>query len=301
MLIALKVDVDTYRGTREGVPALLELFEHFQLRASFLFSLGPDHTGWALRRIFRPGFFSKVKRTSVVSHYGVKTLLYGVLLPAPDIARHAGHVMQRTAGLGHETGIHCHDHVYWQDNVATKDMAWTRREMDKAMQAFVTTLGRQPDTIGAAGWQINPHAIALEQEMGFRYASDCRGDAAFVPVFEGVPSRCVQIPTTLPTLDELIGSDGVTEDNVDDALMAAMRTDVPYHVYTLHAELEGMKLLPVLTRLIRRWIDEGHILVTLGDIYNACDVETLPRKTIEWQPLAGRSGVLATEGRVVVA
>jgi len=105
----------------------------------------------------------------------------------------------------------------------------------------------------------------------------------------------------LPTLDELIGSDGVTKDNVDDALMAAMRTDVPYHVYTLHAELEGMKLLPVLTRLIRRWIDDGHILVTLGDIYNACDVDKLPRKTIEWQPLEGRSGLLATEGNLVTA
>jgi len=300
MLIALKVDVDTYRGTLEGVPALLELFDHFRLRASFLFSLGPDHTGWALRRAFRPGFFGKVKRTSVVGHYGIKTLMYGVLLPGPDIAKRAGHIMQRAAGMGHETGIHCHDHVYWQDNVARRDMAWTRREMDKAMQAYVATFGRAPDTIGAAGWQINPHTILLEQEMGFRYASDCRGDSPFLPVFDGVASRCVQIPTTLPTLDELIGSNGVTEDNVDDAVIAAMRTDVPFHVYTLHAELEGMKLKPVLTRLIRRWMDDGHTLVTLGDVYASLDLQRLPHKAIEWQPLAGRTGVLATEGREMV-
>jgi len=58
--IALKVDVDTLRGTREGVPRLLDLMARHRARATFLFSLGPDHTGWALRRVFRPGFLSKV-------------------------------------------------------------------------------------------------------------------------------------------------------------------------------------------------------------------------------------------------
>ena len=48
--IALKVDVDTLRGTREGVPRLLEILARQRVRATFLFSLGPDHTGWALSR-----------------------------------------------------------------------------------------------------------------------------------------------------------------------------------------------------------------------------------------------------------
>ena len=77
--IALKVDVDTLRGTREGVPKLLSMLEAAQAQATFLFSLGPDHTGWALRRVFRPGFLKKVSRTSVVSNYGLRTLMYGVL------------------------------------------------------------------------------------------------------------------------------------------------------------------------------------------------------------------------------
>jgi len=72
-LIALKVDVDTLRGTREGVPRLLDALAKASARATFLWSLGPDHTGWALRRIFRPGFFAKVARTSVLEHYGLKS------------------------------------------------------------------------------------------------------------------------------------------------------------------------------------------------------------------------------------
>ncbi|MEJ2721700.1 MAG: polysaccharide deacetylase family protein, partial [bacterium] len=163
MRIALKVDVDTYRGTADGVPALVRLFEQRGVKATFLFSVGPDHTGRALRRVFRPGFLSKVRRTSVVSHYGLRTLMYGTLLPGPHIGRRAGRIMRGAADAGHEVGIHCYDHIKWQDFVAQKDAAWTRREMELARNAFANVFGRPADVIGAAGWQINPHTLALEE------------------------------------------------------------------------------------------------------------------------------------------
>jgi hypothetical protein len=87
MKLALKIDVDTYRGTREGVPRLMKILTAHGAGATFLFSLGPDHTGRAIKRVFRPGFFGKVRRTSVLRHYGLKTLLYGTILPAPDGTR----------------------------------------------------------------------------------------------------------------------------------------------------------------------------------------------------------------------
>src|SRR5207237_10451453 len=119
--LALKIDVDTFRGTREGVPRLLEILKRHEAGATFLFSLGPDHTGRAIRRALRPGFMQKVGRTSVVSHYGVRTLLYGTLLPGPDIGRRCADVMRGVRDAGHEVGIHTWDHVKWQDGVARAD------------------------------------------------------------------------------------------------------------------------------------------------------------------------------------
>ncbi len=55
-IFSLKIDVDTERGTKEGVVNLLNLFSELNIPATFLFSLGPDNTGRALKRIFRPGF-----------------------------------------------------------------------------------------------------------------------------------------------------------------------------------------------------------------------------------------------------
>ena len=51
-VLALKVDADTDRGTREGVPRLIDILSRYGAGATFLFSLGPDHTGRALKRVF---------------------------------------------------------------------------------------------------------------------------------------------------------------------------------------------------------------------------------------------------------
>ena len=101
--------------------------------ATFYFSVGPDHTGRAMRRVFRKGFAQKVARTSVLKHYGLKTLMYGVLLPGPDIGREAGEEMRRVRDAGFEVGLHTYDHVRWQDTVAGADAAWTRTEMERGI------------------------------------------------------------------------------------------------------------------------------------------------------------------------
>ena len=105
--IALKVDVDTWRGTREGVPALVRTMAKAGAGGTFLFSLGPDHTGRAIFRALRPGFLKKVSRTSVVEHYGVKTLMYGVALPGPDIGKREAGTLHSVRDTNFEVGVHC--------------------------------------------------------------------------------------------------------------------------------------------------------------------------------------------------
>ena len=295
--IVLKVDVDTERGTRIGVPNLLALFRQCDVKATFLFSLGPDNTGRAIKRIFRPGFFSKVARTSVLSHYGLKTLLNGVLIPGPHIARRWGEIMRRVVDDGHEVGIHCHDHILWQDHVRYRDAAWTETQMSLAIDEFRQYVRCEPTTIGAAGWQVNSHVPHLEEAMGFRYASDTRGGTPFFPRTEKGRSNCLQIPTTLPTMDELIGVDDVDEATVAEEVFRRSLCQNPYgHVYTLHAELEGMKLLPAMQELLNRWQERDVEILSLADFYHRLPVEQMAERTIEWQEISGRSGQLAFTG-----
>ena len=295
-LLALKIDVDTYRGTREGVPQLVRMLQAHQAGATFLFSLGPDHTGRALRRAFRPGFMKKVSRTSVLEHYGLKTLLYGTLLPGPDIGRNCADILRSVRDAGFETGIHTFDHVKWQDYVAGKDAAWTQREMARAMQRYTEVFGQPAATHGAAGWQMNDAAFLQEQQWGMAYCSDTRGTQPFIPLLANGQTSCPQLPTTLPTLDELIGADGIDTANVADAELAMTQADSPTgHVYTLHAELEGMKLAPVFERLLAGWKRQGYTLVSMADYFAALDIAALPRARVMPGEIAGRSGTLAVQ------
>lgn len=165
--IAVKVDIDTLRGYREGVPRLLDLFKRKGIRASLFFSLGPDNSGKAIRRIFRRGFLAKMIRTKAPSTYGLKTLLYGTLLPAPMIAASAPEVMQRAADEGHDCGVHCWDHVFWQDKLPTLTVERIAQELNKAVEIFEKYLHTRPLFCGAPGWQVTLKSLKVQQEMGF--------------------------------------------------------------------------------------------------------------------------------------
>jgi len=295
--IALKIDVDTDRGTLEGVPRLLGLFERLGVRATFLFSLGPDQTGRAIKRAFRRGFMGKVRRTSVLKHYGLKTLLYGTLLPGPHIGRRRGSLMRTVASHGFEVGVHTYNHVKWQDHVARAEESWTRRELNLARDQFKEIFSRAPAVHGAAGWQINRYVPRLERELGFRYASDGRGTGPFLPMADGVAVEVPQMPTTLPTLDELIGrGDLQAGDPIEHLFWLTDRSPHRDHVYTLHAELEGNTYLEAFERLIRGWRARGADLIDLAAYAATLSFAELPKCAMVEGTVEGRSGTLACQG-----
>jgi undecaprenyl phosphate-alpha-L-ara4FN deformylase len=309
--LVLKIDVDTYRGTREGVPNLVRMLQQHQAHATFLFALGPDHTGRAMKRALRPGFFSKVARTSVVEHYGLKTLLYGVLLPGPDIGREAAVEMRAAQAAGFECGIHTWDHVAWQDQVRARDADWTVRMMRHSAARYRRVFGTAAPTHGAAGWQMNDAAFAELDAAGYRYVSDGRAalqeNGALLDPDTGpyrmAPGGAIQMPTTLPTLDELLGRtiDGVTltADNIAAHVLALTAAPVRDHVYTLHAELEGQKLAPIFDQLLSGWRAQGYRFASMADYHDRIKDLPLPLRRPGWGHVPGRSGELIVPGAII--
>jgi peptidoglycan/xylan/chitin deacetylase (PgdA/CDA1 family) len=295
--IGLKVDVDTLRGTRAGVPRLAALLKKHGMDATFYFSVGPDHTGRAMRRVFRKGFAQKVARTSVLKHYGLRTLLYGVLLPGPDIGSEGGNEMRRVRDAGFEVGLHTYDHVRWQDHVAHATPEWTREEFERGLRAFERVFGCLPESHAAAGWQINQTALQLERDYRLKYASDTRGGPAFLPLLDGNPSNCPQLPTTLPTFDELLGRDGVDETTIADAVFdrSVAAADPAVQVFTLHAEMEGMLLLDAFESLLLKWRGAGATVTRMAAIHALAAQRPLPARAVIEGEIPGRSGMLAVQ------
>jgi len=293
--LALKVDVDTDRGTRIGVPNLVEDLQAVEAPACFLFSLGPDQTGRAITRVFRPGFFQKVSRTSVVSIYGVRTLLNGTLLPAPHIGRRNAAVMRRVRDEGFEVGIHCYNHYRWQDYLFKMSLDEVRAEFIAARAEFLRIFGQEARTAGAAGWQSSARSRTAYDEAGLLYASDTRGGGAFFPRMEGKVFQTLEIPSTLPTFDELMGRPEYPDAKIVPHFLSLLRSDQP-NVFTLHAEIEGMGRRHLFQQLLAACRDAGVKFIRLDDLANEllANRASIPVRDQVMGTIDGRSGTVAT-------
>jgi hypothetical protein len=107
----------------------------------------------------------------------------------------------------------------------------------------------------------------------------------------------MQLPTTLPTIDELIGFDGTNADNVHQHLLrltAESRSE--HHVVTLQAELGGLKFAQTLEVLLTSWREQGYELVSLGELAESLDAADLPRHEILRGEIPGHPGTLMVQG-----
>ena len=141
---------------------------------------------------------------------------------------------------------------------------------------------------------MNRHALRLMQRFGFDYSSDTRGTHPFIPTWNAEIIACPQLPTTLPTLDELMNRDGITLDNIaHHILKLTENAPATGHVFTLHAELEGGKWLPKFEQLLQGWQAQGYELVSMRQLLNNLDISALPRHEVEMREVDGRVGKLA--------
>ncbi len=283
--IALKIDVDTYRGTRAGVPALTQLLEQHGAGASFFFSLGSDRSG------------REPQASSLRRYYPLSTRLYGRLLPAPNIGSRGAEILKQTRDAGFEVGIHAWDRVAWEKDIEQAENRWVETQMTKACSRFSEIFGERAHAHAGAGWRMNRHALRLTQRLGFAYASDCRGSHPFIPVVAGEIIACPQLPTTLPTLDEiLVLEPGYSPDDAADRILQLARVIPGDHVFTLRAELEGVRFVSAFERLLKGWKDNACEIVALRELHAGLRLKELPHHTIEWAELPGRAGSRLTQG-----
>lgn len=290
--LALKVDIDTYVGLRAGVPALQRALDRRGLRASFYVSCGPDHSGRALRRLLKPGFLAKMLRTSAPAMYGWRTLLYGTLLPGPQIAASFPDHLRALAGTGHEVGVHGYDHIYWHDRLKRLSQEAVTAEVQRGLDAFRAIMGAPAQSFAAPGWQCTAHSLTAIDAAGLRYHSCTRGASPYRPIAGGRQFQAIEIPTTWPTLDETYGVVGTDAATLTAYYASQVRPGL--NVHTVHAEVEGMRHLALFETLLDALRDRIGF-VRLIDVAARLDAGALPGCQVVDRTMVGRAGTVATQ------
>lgn len=288
--VGLRVDVDTLDGTCQGVPALLDLFAEKGLYASFFFSVGPDNMGRHLWRLLKPAFLLKMLRSNAASLYGWSILLRGTFWPGPHIGRRAAGIFQEVAVSGHETGLHAWDHQHWQAKAERMSRKEIRKQLKLGMDTLSEHLKNCVNCSAAAGWKATENILLEKENYHFLYNSDCRGEHIFLPRVQGQTLRTPQIPVTLPTYDEVIGQNGITDDNYNDYLLSLIKPG-RLNVLTIHAEVEGMSKHLLFRQFLEQAEQHGIRFTPLGALLPQ-QLDDLPVNTIEIKGITGREGTL---------
>ncbi len=282
-ILGLKIDVDTYRGMKKGVPRLLSILAQFGMRATFFLSMGPDASGRAIFQMMKnPLLLKKMLRTNGGRLYGIKTALYGTLLPSPMIGLSFPRLIEQILSEGHEVEFHAWDHRRWQDELHTRSLEWIENWFDKGIEAYRRLAKQEPSSFGAPSWIIDDRVLNLVGKYSFRYLSCTRAKEPFIHKISGL----IEIPSDLPCFEEVGVPEGI-------ASIFRMLKVGGIHVLPVHAEAEGGIWDSHFIELCERLRTLDLRILPLSSIRALLESEVLPVREYRMERLPGRSSPCA--------
>jgi len=278
-ILGLKIDVDTYIGMKRGVPRLLSILGQFGIQATFYLSMGPDASGRAILQLIKnPRFLKKMLRTNAGRLYGIKTALYGSLLPSPMIALSFPELVEQIISAGHEVEFHAWDHRRWQDELYTRSSEWIQDWFEKGIMAYRKLVKKEPSSFGAPAWLIDDRVLEIAGKNHFLYLSCTRAKEPFIHEISGL----MEIPSDLPCFEEIIFTQGVSR-------ILQILKGGGMHILPVHAEVEGGLWDKYFIELLEKVRCLNYQLLPLSQIRELLQSEALQVRKYQMELLPGRS------------
>ncbi|MFQ6126982.1 MAG: polysaccharide deacetylase family protein, partial [Candidatus Heimdallarchaeota archaeon] len=194
---------------------------------------GPDRTGRNLFHIHQRKT-SFLKRNPL-RRYGLKQILYGVLLPTPLMETQRD-VIKEIARKGHEVSLHGYDHYHWTNYFHKMSNEDINSCLRKGVHILTRILGRKPAGFASPSFKWSPSSLIVQSKWNFIYSSDMHGNVVFYPQIGLKTLETLQIPVSQPLIEELVLA-RISDSKIVDCLCKSLQTTNFVTVY-IHAGYE---------------------------------------------------------------
>lgn len=268
-LLAIKIDIDTQKGYRVGVPALLDLFDSEGVRATFCFSMGPENL---------PSFLARLRKDNLIT----------IISSAPGIIRD---VDKR----GHDCALHAWNPQEWKQNLDKLPVTTLEATLRKAVASYVERIGRAPQGFSAPGWKVSDMSLRIENELNLSYCSDCIGFYPFYPKLGRKLFNTLQIPTTLPPLEFVRKENPLQSgEQLAESLITSLAPGL--NVLSIDAEVEGIGQLSFIKSLLALSKSNGVGILSLQAVADSLKGSSIPVCSLEMRETGFYPHEIAVQG-----
>ncbi|MEM2314566.1 MAG: polysaccharide deacetylase family protein [Candidatus Bathyarchaeia archaeon] len=218
---ALRVDIETSNCLIKGIPTLLKILEEHNLKTTFFIPMGPDRTLIGFDRSRMKSYL----RLSPLKKFGLKTVLRWLANPRIDMGELCAKMGLNNLNGHHEIALHGYDHAFWAKSIYRMTPIEIRELFMRGYSEYRRVFGREPLGFASPEFKWTPETLSLLDELGFLYGSDFRTEAPFKPAVGGRAYKTIQIPVTLPNLEELSWA-GLSDEKAVKAIIKSIEAKI---------------------------------------------------------------------------
>ena len=268
---SLRIDIDTYKDLKEGVPNVLNLLSRYNIKASFFCTMGWEGDIISVLR-HRILYAKKVKLPEVTAKKQLFSSYLEFLrcLFLPKKISKQAKMLKKIVDEGHDLGVHAYIHTRWH-NPTTKNLT---KEFNEMIKSYEEIFNKKPIGFASPLFTSSNELVRLIDKYGFLYASFLEGEKPFQPKINEKKCSHIQIPVNIrfgqipPIL--YFSMQGLSQDAVAEKTIGLIDKKIRENGFAstyIHPVHEGMEpLLTSLTTVIRHIKNKGYLTKTYEEL-----------------------------------
>ena len=161
----MRIDLESQKGIKDGLPNLLKLFKKHGVKGSFYLTMGGESNVF---EILRNRGKLKTAAERKIELWSKKDKIRMVLSPI-DFTKKNRRLLKKVIDDGHELGLHGWKHREWTRNLENVDIKKRLRQMtDRYLEYF----GRIPASWASPGFNVNKEVLKELERAKITHISD---------------------------------------------------------------------------------------------------------------------------------